>query len=62
MLEALFLGLALASFGTIGTENRGTSNAFPVYYYGQMISFGDHTLGEQIKSFLIDCSTHSNID
>lgn len=39
----------LASFGTIGTENQGTSNAFPVHYYGQKISFGDHTLGEQIK-------------
>lgn len=46
MLEALFLGMALASFGTIGTENQGTSDAFPVYYYGQVVSFGDHTLRE----------------
>lgn len=44
------LGLALAPFGTIGTEYQGTSNAFPVCYYGQRISFGDRTLGDQIKS------------
>lgn len=59
VLGALAPSLALVSLGTVGTECRWATNAFPVFscwamrsYYGHKISFEGQTLGEQTHSLL----------